>query len=269
MSGKENQSSEDNFNEARLTNRGYETLFKAQQSINVFSNKNAHNYFRHGVIVRLCLIIESRNLLVDLISKKNGNRTDTTLENIYLNSMYINMIATFDNVAWALQHEHNLIEGANENNPQKREIGIYNTKFFEKLRIEDENLHINLKVYKAWYEKLKDFRDPVAHRIPLYCPPISITDAKEFEEYNNLNTKLSEVKYKDNPQQYMELVDKLHHIGSFQPVFIVLSENEILSYDLRKTTHADYKSFLEVMDMFFTWISKRERGQAELNEGKA
>lgn len=169
-------------------------------------------------------------------------------------TMYINMIGTFDNVAWALQYEHNLIEGADENNQQRRQIGIYNKKFIEQLKIKDEKLYIELKVHESWYKNLTTFRDPAACRIPLYCPPITISNAKEREEYKDVDKKFSQINYKDNPEKYMELFEKIHKIGTFQPIFIVSSEKEKLVYDLRKITNDDYKNFLEVLDIFFMWI---------------
>ena len=258
VTDKEQQSSEDIFYEAHLRNRSNDILGKAWQITNLLSNQTAFDYFRYGVMIRFKLIMESRNLLFELISKKDGNRIDTTLENIYLNSMYINMIATFDNVAWAFQYEYDLIDGANENNNLKRQIGIYNKEFIMKLKIKDKELYTNLKVYKDWYETLKTFRDPATHRMPLYCPPITISKEKDLDEHKKLNEKFSQMNYNDNPQQYMELLNEVHNIGTFQPIFIVSSEKEKSVYDLRKITNDDYKIFLAVMDIFLMWIEKHE-----------
>lgn len=51
-------------------------------------------------------------------------------------------------------------------------------------------------MHEAWYENLKTFRDPATHRMPLSCPPITISNEKELEEYKNDLRKITNDDYK-------------------------------------------------------------------------
>lgn len=162
---------------AKINNENY-TLYRFAQNIQYKSlklpsyllNKKAQKYLRFGYAIRLSNLIASRNELFQLLQKNAGTYVDTILHTLYINSIYINMFGALDNLAWALQHEFNLVEGVTENKNRKK-IGLFAQEWTKSLKQKDEKIIQDMDKFKDWYEKCTDFRDMAAHRMPLYCPP--------------------------------------------------------------------------------------------------
>lgn len=86
---------------------------------------------------------------------------------INLHAFIINLAGFFDNAAWAFVLRHSLI--AEVGDPRK--VGLFLTstsKFLPKLICEA----LAAADMQNWQQRyLKDYRDALAHRIPLYLPP--------------------------------------------------------------------------------------------------
>lgn len=92
---------------------------------------------------------------------------------INLHAFLINLSGLLDNLGWVFIVENNLLGSSKEGKLAKKDIGLFNKKtqpyLPEKLRT-----YLNTEQMKKWYsEYARNYRDALAHRIPLYVPPSS------------------------------------------------------------------------------------------------
>jgi hypothetical protein len=111
----------------------------------------------------------------------------------------MNLRGTLDNFAWCFLYEK---EACAVGLLSRMNIDLFAKKFRELpsfVKIARE-----ISAHDDWNKEVKERRDPVAHRIPLYIPP-SIVDHEEAERYKELVGEYA--------------FAQLSNIGSFYPCF--------------------------------------------------
>lgn len=232
---------------------------KFQQLSKHFSDELAYKYWFFGYNMRSLQLIEIKFQLTDVIKKSGGNNLnpyETTNLNILLNAYYLNLLGALDNLAWVLQHEFNIIEGASEKNNKRNKIGIFLKDFKNKLKIKDNELYKELNTYQSWFDEIKMFRDPAAHRIPLYCAP-GVRTETHTKPFHDAQNKFLKQDYKTDRDSYMEAQTELHNIGTFQPIFTLFSESDSPQiFNIKRTIESDYQPFWEISNLVFKHIEK-------------
>ena len=77
-----------------------------------------------------------------------------------------------------------------------------------------------LRSRKDWFRHLTEFRDTLAHRVPLYVPPYVIPDAKADEYKKLAAAALATAKWKDGRKaaaEYERLKSEQMNLGVFRP----------------------------------------------------
>ncbi len=234
-----------------------------QSLVSKLSDERACKYLFYGFNMRALQIKETKFQLSQTIEKAGGNNLspyDICQVNIFLNAFYLNMLGALDNLAWIMQHEFSIIDGANESDKSRNCIGLFHKKFQDGLkRIDGETVDLLIK-YHQWFSELKKFRDPAAHRMPLYCPPGLVTSQHQ-DQYNAAADKLLAQNYMKDPSSYMGAQYELSMVGIFQPVFITFSEFDDMLYPLLRTIESDYHPFWEVTDCMLGFFYKNLTSQ--------
>lgn len=232
---------------------------KGQELVIKLTDNRAKKYLRFGFNIRALQIKESWFQLNTLLEKDGGKNRDpyeTVHTNIFLNSYYLNLLGAVDNLAWILQHEFNLIEGATEANNKRNKIIIFGKEFGKKLRALDDALFSEIAPYQEWFEIVKEFRDPAAHRMPLYCPPGIITD-KHVEDYKQASEKYAAQDYSVDSNAFMGAMREMSMVGEFKPSFIGFSEgNDDMFFPLQKTLMEDYQPFWKLANVALAGVEK-------------
>jgi len=209
------------------------------------SDERAKKYLKFGFNMRALQIMETRFQISEAIEKAGGKNLgpyQICQTNIFLNSFYLNMLGAIDNLAWVIQHEFSVIEGASEGNKKRNDISLFGKKYLQSLRVIDESAANHISEHKDWFAELKEFRDPAAHRMPLYCPP-GVVNSEQIDEYNDAKTKLASKNYLEDSRSYMDAQHELAMVGKFQPIFTSFSEEEDKIYPLLRTIENDYFPF--------------------------
>ncbi len=110
---------------------------KGQELLMKLTDNRAKKYLRFGFNIRALQIKESWFQLNSLLEKDGGKNRDpyeTVHTNIFLNSYYLNLLGAVDNLAWILQHEFNLIEGATEANAKRNKIIIFGKRVRKEIK---------------------------------------------------------------------------------------------------------------------------------------
>lgn len=132
-------------------------------------------FMQHGVARRLGVL---RQTLINVFSEfppeteVKLDRDSLMSVQINLQAFVINLVGIFDNMAWGFV----LLHEAKEEVGGRHGVGMFKdaTKRILPPELRD---YLNLESSARWHgEYLKNYRDSLAHRIPLYIPPSSITD---------------------------------------------------------------------------------------------
>tara|TARA_Y100000588_G_C13994020_1_gene812768 strand:- start:93 stop:854 length:762 start_codon:yes stop_codon:yes gene_type:complete len=219
------------------------------------SDGKIKEYLRYGYGQRVLQILDTHCKITDVIENSNDKKLENyelTELNIFLNAFYVNVIGAVDNLAWALQHTLNVIDGIDENHKKKTKIGLFSPDFNSNLKSKiDPELASNLDTYKDWFENLKKFRHPAAHRIPLYCVS-RVIDKKYLEEYLKAEEQFLKQDYLKNREDYKRAQRDLNQVGTYQPIFVSYSDNfEKKIYPLSRTVEQDYEPFWLLSHLVF------------------
>lgn len=129
----------------------------------------AKEYLMQGVGRRFRIVYHCIMKLNSIFPpSRKGELTDEELIelSICLHAFYMNVFGLLDNLAWVIVHERGL-----SNQIRRTQVGLYSTEMQKHL---DSGLtdFLNTPRMTKWHnEHLKDYRDALAHRIPLYVPP--------------------------------------------------------------------------------------------------
>lgn len=140
-------------------------------------NPRAKEYLEHGVCRRIRVLERSVERIYEIFPpdrKEKLTRDELSDVQIYLHAFVINLFGILDNLAWVYVLEHNLEKEVGGH----RGIGLY-AKGTQDILPPNLKAYLNLESSTVWYEKyVKNYRDALAHRIPLYVPPLIVTDTE-------------------------------------------------------------------------------------------
>lgn len=150
---------------------------RATDAVKEVGHKRSKEYVVHGAARRVRLMSRCLSNVFCLFPPNPAKRPDREeLDDVVisLQAFIINVYGVFDNLAWAFVFRHGLDTTLVKSPQDRKKIGLF-TKETQK------HLPKSLQEYLAsdrvaeWHANLKDFRDALAHRIPLYIPPRSLT----------------------------------------------------------------------------------------------
>jgi hypothetical protein len=148
-------------------NRANERLHKISALLN---DGRAKEYLLHGAARRLRLIkfcIDKAFSIYPPQRMETLSDDEQTTLCIHLQSFFANLFGLLDNLAWVVNFEKQL-------NVHRNQVGLY-TKDLQKHLSKDFNDYLNSARTLDWHlTHLKEFRDSLGHRIPVYMVPYGI-----------------------------------------------------------------------------------------------
>lgn len=178
--------------------------------------------------------------LRDLVSIAPPDRTaplsldQATRASRALNTIYINIRGTLDNVAWALIGQAGGLKAVKLNHTG---VDLFGAKFLGVEAFGD--LPARLAPFSSWYSDVKDRRNPAAHRIPLAVIPAQV-DAAQADEIARLQAEMfAPLRKPDLKPEDLEALKahqnatraRIEKIGVYRPLFAHLpSEGPIEIY---------------------------------------
>ena len=189
--------------EFALINSRYSDLsIKLQKLHNSLKIDEAKEYLTHGVMRRMGIIkrsIENVFTIFPIERIKLLSMDELRDVDINLHAFYINIFGLLDNLAWVFIHEKQLAAKINKTN-----IGLYK-KETQKYLMEEFRHYLNSERMKKWHaEYLKNYRDALSHRIPLYVPPKTLTP-KQASQVKQIENKIANY-YKSHN---LDMIEKL------------------------------------------------------------
>ena len=183
-------------------------------NIKLKSNK-AQEYLMQGAgrrIVILSRCIDNVFKIFPLEKTDLLSKNELTDLAINLHAFFVNISGILDNLGWVFICENNLLGKPKEGKVSKHDVGLFNEKT-------QEHLGHRLKAYltssnvQDWYKNYsKIYRDALAHRVPLYVPPLALNN-EEAEEYLSLEKSLRDFSIIVNTKEHDRILEKQSKLG--------------------------------------------------------
>ncbi len=178
----------------------------------------AQEHAHHGFSRRLGTMARCVTRRFDLLPPdldgvpEDGVTIDAAL---YVQAFIFNSFGCCENLAWIWAHERDIRDGAGRPlRPNRIGLGPGCNEMRETF---SDTFLQTLAIYDDWFGYLKDYRDALAHRIPLYIPPWSI-DPDLGDEYNALDAAATAALMAHDFDGHGRLIGQRDALRHFTPV---------------------------------------------------
>jgi hypothetical protein len=199
----------------------------AHQKFNVLRDKLAartyktlrgREYAFTGLIRRLDTMICAIDLVFDILppEKEDIPSTDDTVPaTMLIQSFVINVQGCLDNLAWIWVFETGL-KDRDGKELQRRAVGLGDDGYWIVRKSFSKPFQKYLKLRKKWFKHVAEFRDSLAHRIPLYIMPFILSETNS-KKYYRLEKEAFEAGLKGAYQAYDKLKAQQQKLGAYRP----------------------------------------------------
>lgn len=183
-----------------------------------FETDGAREHADHGLCRRLGVLTRCVEQVFTLLPPHVAEvpEKDTTQDAIInIQSFILNAFGCCENIAWIWVHERNI------RRPDGTPLRPTDVGLGANYRIVRSNLTQGFQSYldqrARWFAHLKDFRDALAHRIPLYIPPFSI-DPAVADRFRELEQVSVAALFAGQIDEYERLRDEQMALRHFSPI---------------------------------------------------
>jgi len=216
-----------------------------------FKNEQAREYALHGFgrrvgTLRRC--IENAFKTVPPSTVKVPAKSKLYDAQINVQGFIANAYGSVDNLAWIWVHEQGLTKKI-----RRTQIGLRKRHNEVRASLSAE-FQKYLEGLDGWFDYITEYRDALAHRIPLYIPPGGVRP-RDAEAYNDLMQRMNNALSSFNGYEYERLSAEQSKLLVFQP---------LITHSVRETT-AHFAFHAQLIADFLTI---EELGQKMLMELK-
>lgn len=181
-----------------------------------------HDHLVYGVARRAGDI---RVSLRDIISVSPPERTNPLTQNETdvvsrgLNTIYINLRGTLDNLAYAIIEKHGGLEAVGL---KPLQVDLLGAKFLKNAKW--EGLAAELSEFQPWASELAERRNPAAHRIPLSVIPAIMTEEQLAERHKLIREMIAPlpegpIDFDKKKAEHEAIKTKIAKLGTYRPQF--------------------------------------------------
>jgi len=217
-------------------------------------NERAREYLMQGVARRLKTLTRCINNIFTIFPADRVEhlpQDDRTDVDINLHAFFINIAGVFDNLGWVFVCENALFGSAQDGKIDRSGVGLFNTKTQDHLNVKLRN-YLTSDPTKSWHtDYSKNYRDSLAHRIPLYVPP-SVLDKSQGKEFEDIEAQIRALNFwnPEDRDKYDELREKQGKLGKISPFFAHSFNEGSGPVYLHAQIIADYLTVKEIIYKF-------------------
>lgn len=208
-----------------------------------FTNPKTHEHASHGFARRLKTLKRSiENIWAICPPEQSRKLTSDELTDLEINlqGFVFNTYGCFDNLAWIWVIEKN------HSSLKKHEIGFFSHKL---VRLFPDDFQTYVKNLDPWFKHLKSYRDALAHRIPLYVPPLGLSKIEEAE-YKRLETAKIEALKSYRWEDFEKLTSVQDKLGKFTPLMMHSYNEEAPSVIFHVQVITDWMTEVQFSEKF-------------------
>jgi hypothetical protein len=180
-----------------------------------YKSDRAREYALHGFSRRLGTLVRAIDQVYEILPPEREDipeRDEVVDATIAIQSFVLNAFGCLDNLAWIWVYEKG-VKGKDGTALDRKNVGLGNEKVRRSFTHE---FRAYVDSRQNWFENLKNFRDSLAHRIPLYIPPYVVT-SETVDEYNRLEQASGEAVQRADFKEYDRLQSEQKKLGLFRP----------------------------------------------------
>jgi hypothetical protein len=213
------------FSDEQIGNllREYSTVSGKYQELSMgyltrtFRNSRAREYASQGFLRRLNILVRCIDRVFEILPPNRTappTRDELSDGMINIQAFVLNVFGSTDNLAWIWVCEKGLTKKDGSAIPpsfvglsQKNEIvrGSFSIEFQD-----------YLKGLNGWFELQENYRHALAHRIPLYIPPYTVSKDKEAA-YKEFEERKTQAMKRRDFAEYDRLSTEQDATGAFRP----------------------------------------------------
>ncbi len=221
-----------------------------------FENDEAREFAQHGFMRRLGTLrrcIENVFAIIPPDTVKVPDRPILHDAQINIQAFFANVYGSVDNLAWIWVFERGLADTIPRNRVGFR---AHHTEVRSTLSTEFREY---LQTLDPWMDYIIEYRDALAHRIPLYVPPGGVPK-EHANAYNELSRQMTDALYiREDGFEYERLAIQQEQLLVFQP---------LITHSVRETT-AHFRFHVQMLTDFLTIEEIGHKMLDELNRNTA
>jgi hypothetical protein len=182
-----------------------------------YKTDRAREYAFHGFGRRLGTLVPAIDQVFEILPPEREDipeRDQVVDATIAIQSFVFNTFGCLDNLAWIWVFERGV------RNDDGTELGLKRVglgKGYKQVRRSFSKQFLQyLESRQDWFDHIKDFRDSLAHRIPLYIPPY-VVQPDNHDEYNRLEQESGDALRLGDFKAYDRLQSDQQKLGVFRP----------------------------------------------------
>jgi hypothetical protein len=215
------------------------------------TNDKAKEYLMQGASRRVNTVtrcIENIFHIFPIGQTEHLSRPALTDLGINLHAFFVNTSGLFDNLGWVFVFEHDLLGQRKHGKLERNDVGLFQTETQKRLP-EALQTYLQSDRLSNWYSDYsKNYRDALAHRIPLYVPP-SIFSPVDSDKYLELEAQLQRLDLTEHKdlEIYGDILQQQERLGRPSPWFVHSVGEDARPVFLHAQVIADYATIEEVV----------------------
>jgi hypothetical protein len=184
-----------------------------------YRNKDAREFAIHGFGRRLGTLVRCIDRVFEILPPDREDVPSCAEVNdatINIQAFVFNIFGCWESLAWMWVCEKE-VTGKNGQRLAPKLIGLGERQGVRRSLSTELNSYLDSR--QDWFKQIKDFRDELAHRIPLCIPPYLILPSQE-DEYRRLEMAADDALHCGNLAGYHQLTEDQKKLRTFQPIMI-------------------------------------------------
>jgi hypothetical protein len=203
------------------------------------NSEEAREFSQHGFMRRLETLRRTIRNVFNLIPLDQVEVPDRSIlqdAQINIQAFFANVYGSIDNLAWIWVHERGLAATIRRNRVGLRAHNSEVRSTFS------PDFQAYLQTLDDWIEYVIEYRDALAHRIPVYIPPGGVPEAS-IPAYNELSRQMTDALYvREDGFLYERLAAKQETLLVWQP---------LISHSVKETTNP-YRFHIQMLADYVT-----------------
>jgi hypothetical protein len=183
--------------------------------LRTYATDRGAEFAKHGFCRRLDTLVRVIDQVYELLPPEQEDippRDDVIDATTAIQAFTMNAFGCLDNIAWIWVYEKN-VKGKHGVDLDPKSVGLGKKVVRDKLTQQFRDL---LDKRHNWFANLINFRDSLAHRIPLYIPPYTVPEAN-IEQYKQFDKQKWEEPAKSDPNEYEKVKAEQLKLCHFVP----------------------------------------------------
>lgn len=238
------------YDDDAILDQEHDLLEKAFFKPKDLTNRQAIRHLKEGLIRRLYMMRSSRVFMRENTQPDRQEPLSAYLATelaVHVNGYYLNLCGALDNMAWMLAYEWTLLPNLDENSiDSRRYCNLFSNRFLQDVRRKHSGLAQMLTDHVDWNRELREFRDPAAHRIPLYISPGVITSEEVLDKFHEIGREAEKTRKERGGRSISEIFDEQRALATYVPLIITSSADGLTPHSIPDQIGADHTAFLQV-----------------------